>query len=111
MKEVKKKWGKEEWIINEPEYCCKWLYIDKGACCSFHAHRRKKETFKVIEGKVHLWTNYRIYTLKPKADPVTIDPLTIHFFLGLADSIMLEISTHHDDEDVIRFSESRGVNE
>lgn len=108
MKEVKKVWGRELWIINCPEYCGKLLYLDEGAKSSFHCHRYKKETFFCLEGKVDLHINGKHYTLTPYSEPKTIECLIEHSFRGIKKSVILEIATHHDDNDVIRHSLSRG---
>ena len=50
-KEVKKKWGKEIWIVNR-EYCGKKLVLNKGFRCSMHFHKNKDETFYILTGKV-----------------------------------------------------------
>ena len=42
---VKKVWGREIWLVNEVEYCCKMLEVKKGASGSLHYHVVKKETF------------------------------------------------------------------
>jgi len=107
MKEVKKTWGKELWIVNCPEYCGKLLYLDKRAQSSYHYHRQKKETFYCLEGQAALTIEGKDYMLNPFARPKTIQPGMRHSFLGLTDCIILEISTHHDDSDVVRLNESR----
>jgi len=109
-KEVKKVWGKEVWLVNEPEYCCKLLYLDKGAQSSYHYHRVKKETFLVLQGEISLTRSGGGRFLRPGSDPLTIPPNTLHYFFGVTDAIILEVSTHHDDKDVIREVESRRGN-
>lgn len=109
MKEVKKVWGKEIWIVNCKEYCSKLLYLDKGAESSTHYHKAKQETFYVLEGQISLLVEDKFHILVAmKSEPVTIMPREIHKFRGVLDSVILEISTHHDDEDVVRLTESKG---
>jgi len=105
MKEVTKIWGKEVWIVND-EYCGKFLYVKRGAWCSCHKHPIKKETFKVVEGTIELHLENEKFHLDSDSLPVTIEPDTFHRFCGVTDAIILEISTHHDDEDVVRLEES-----
>ena len=50
-KEVKKEWGKEQWIVNR-DYCGKKLILNKGFRCSMHYHKNKDETFYILTGKV-----------------------------------------------------------
>ena len=107
MKEVPKVWGKEIWVANEPEYCGKLLHIRQGACSSLHYHKVKKETFYCLSGAVMLEVGEAMLTLSPDTEPIIILPTVAHSFEGLIDSILLEVSTHHDDEDVVRLRESK----
>ncbi|KKN73876.1 hypothetical protein LCGC14_0396780 [marine sediment metagenome] len=106
--EIKKKWGEEIWLVNE-EYCGKLLLIKQGAESSCHYHPKKKETFYCLEGFVKLTIQGKEYNLAPMLRPKTILPNELHKFKGISDAVIIEISTHHDDEDVIRLSESRGA--
>lgn len=99
---VSKAWGREEWIVNEPEYCCKLLYLDKDAYSSLHFHNIKKETFLVLSGKVELENEDHSLLLDEESEPVTINPGQKHRFTGIEGSVILEVSTHHDDNDVVR---------
>lgn len=110
LKEVKKVWGKELWVVNCPEYCGKLLYLDKGAVSSYHRHLKKKETFFALEGHVTLTTEGRDYMLNPYSRPKTIVPGKLHSFSGITKAVILEISTHHDDTDVMRITESKAAN-
>ncbi len=101
IKVVPKKWGTEWWIVND-EYCGKLLHIKQGKRCSLHYHPVKKETFYVLEGKV----NFNIDGVYFAQTPITIEPGTPHQFYGITDATILEISTHHDDKDVVRITES-----
>ena len=109
MLEVEKVWGKEVIIANEPEYCGKLLYVNKGASGSLHYHPRKKETFYLLKGRINLEYGDDIVFKMPRLwpDPVTIPKGKPHRFTAVLDSIILEVSSYHDDEDVIRVEESR----
>lgn len=107
LKKVKKVWGRELWIVNCPEYCGKLLYLDKGAKSSLHKHPKKKETFFCLEGQVALTIDKKDYMLNPFSRPKTIMPNTIHLFRGITPAVILEISTCHDDKDVVRYSKSK----
>ncbi len=108
MKTVPKMWGHEEWLVNEDEYCGKLLYVMKGKMCSMHSHPKKKETFVVLSGQVRMEVDGGLDTLSP-GDIVTILPNEFHRFAGITDVKLLEISTHHDDDDVVRLTESGDV--
>lgn len=124
MKEVEKVWGRELIIVNCPEYCGKFLYLDKGAICSYHYHKirrkwyqlwliphGKKETFYALQGQVALTIEGKDYMLNPYSRPKTIKPGQLHGFRGITDSLILEIASHHDDKDVYRISESKSGKE
>ena len=106
MKEVPKKWGKELWIVNNELYCGKLLFLKKDAQCSYHHHKNKQETFYALEGQVGLKIEGRDYMLNPYSRPKTIMPNQKHQFWGITKAVILEISTHHDDDDVYRENES-----
>ncbi|MBU2104686.1 MAG: cupin domain-containing protein [Nanoarchaeota archaeon] len=101
VKEVKKIWGKEIWMANTDKYCGKLLKIEKGKRCSIHYHKIKDETFYILEGRVLMEVDNKIAIME-KGEVVRIVPLTKHRFSGLKDSIIIEISTHHDDSDSCR---------
>lgn len=107
LKEVKKAWGTELWIVNCPQYCGKLLYLDEGAESSIHYHNQKQETFFCLQGQAGLTIEGRGYMLGPFSRPKTIKPGQRHSFTGLVNSIIIEFSSHHDDKDVIRLTESK----
>ena len=107
MIEVKKVWGKEQWLVNCDKYCGKILYLDKGATSSYHYHREKQETFFVLMGELKLTIDGVELKLDRASGPVTIMPKQIHKFFGVTEATILEISTHHDDNDVVRLEKSK----
>lgn len=104
---VKKVWGGELWMVNEPEYCCKVLFLNEGASGSLHYHKFKKETFMVLKGKIRLEYGSNKVELSAGVDVVTIPISVPHRFTGVEESSILEISTHHDDNDVVRLELSK----
>jgi D-lyxose ketol-isomerase len=112
-KQVKKVWGREIWLTNNDDYCAKYLELKPGYKCSLHCHPIKHETFFVLEGTVILITTVsdtwprRIHILGP-GDNFDITPNLYHSFQTLAGdrAIILEVSTKHDDLDVVRLEES-----
>lgn len=112
-KKVRKIWGSEEWIVNNDKYCGKILNLNKGFRCSVHYHKNKHETFYILEGKVliELWDkkgNLKVKITKPK-DVQTIEPNQKHRFAGLENSKIIEFSTHHEESDSYRDTESGPV--
>lgn len=106
---VEKLWGREEWLVNNELYCLKRLIIIPGGCCSLHAHRIKDETFVGEIGSFMLEVDDDVMEFK-FSDSFRILPMVKHRFWvqpkGLRASF-LEVSTHHDDADVIRYEESK----
>ena len=110
MQIIPKAWGSEHVYFNEPEYCKKHLHVNPGWQCSLHMHPIKKETFSVLTGIVYLEVDGRELKLTPYDNHVTIEPMTPHRFRAIdCHAVIEEISTHHDDSDVIRLEESRQV--
>ena len=107
--EVDKIWGYELWLVNSEKYCAKMLYIKKGAQGSTHYHNNKEETFYCLDGHVSITISGKEYKRHPFSRGLTIEPGELHSIAGLEDSVILEISTHHDDEDTIRLKPSEGA--
>lgn len=104
-----KVWGEEHWIVNK-EYCGKKLILKKGYRCSMHYHKKKDETFYVIKGKVLMELGTKKWVMNI-GDSLHIPPGAKHRFTGLEDSEIIEFSTHHEDEDSYRVTESEKIDE
>ena len=107
---VDKVWGEELWLVNSNKYCGKLLIIDRNAKGSYHYHEKKEETFMAIEGYVRLIIEGKEYLLAPFTRPKTIEPGEKHSIEGITEAVILEISTTHDDDDVVRLKKSKGGN-
>ncbi|MCF7799558.1 cupin domain-containing protein [Candidatus Babeliales bacterium] len=106
---VKKVWGHEEWIVNNPKYCGKKLVLKQGFRCSMHKHDIKDETFYILSGKVLMETEFNGKNEKFVMLPGDIKHIEIgmwHRFTGLVDSDIIEFSTFHMEQDSIRKEES-----
>ena len=106
-KMIKKGWGYELWIANF-DYCGKILHVNKGKCCSMHFHINKTETFRILSGKIkltliHAGGEYE-HTCLSQGDTIDITPGLMHQFLGLEESEIMEVSSHHEDKDSYRVS-------
>jgi mannose-6-phosphate isomerase-like protein (cupin superfamily) len=110
MTTVKKLWGVEQWVVNEPEYCFKVLTLQPGFACSLHYHKVKKETFIVQSGCCDLQISDG-KTRMVLGDQATIGPGIYHrFSLGSWETepcVIYEVSTFHSDDDVVRLEESK----
>ena len=107
---VDKAWGFEEILVNSPLYCAKFLHVAPGKQCSLHWHDKKDETFIVMEGKCFLQTA-RICAVEHmrimgEGESAHIPKGLPHRFASIEGCTLLEVSTHHDDSDVVRFEPS-----
>lgn len=112
---VEKVWGQEDWYVNGPLYCAKILKIKPGYMCSLHYHPVKDETFVVLSGDVKLeQRDVRGMPFEEQLQPGDerhIAPKTQHRFSSVGGAEILEVSTHHDDADVVRIVESRRIDD
>jgi quercetin dioxygenase-like cupin family protein len=100
-----KAWGSETLIANGL-YCGKIMHLNQGWQCSLHHHKIKDETFYVLSGRIMFEHGDRKFELEA-GDTVHVAPNVKHRFGGIVDSVMVEVSTPHSDEDVYRDEESR----
>lgn len=108
---VQKVWGSELWLTNEAEYCAKVLTVKPGFECSLHLHPKKAESFIVLRGTGWCVRGTQTIPLTIGA-VVRIDPGVQHRFAAIDTELMLlEVSTHHSDDDVERRAESRALPE
>ena len=109
---VEKLWGKEFVIVNTELYCYKLLKVNPGYVCSIHCHKKKDETFFGIMGTLRLNIHRAdgsvqdVHAIHP-GQRYRILPKVWHSFQAVNTSWVAEISTHHDDKDVMRKEESR----
>jgi D-lyxose ketol-isomerase len=109
---VEKLWGREFWLVNTKKYCLKLLKINPGFVSSVHSHGKKDETFYGLMGTAVLNIHD---TEQDKIAPLAISPGlqfeikhgTFHSFRAVNTAWIMEVSTHHDDKDVIRLQPSR----
>ena len=115
-KVVPKLWGTEFWVVNTDKYCLKFLKINPGVQCSIHCHKEKDETFVGVSGYVLLTLHNETKEqtggegIGP-GDSYKIEPGQFHSFYANNVSWIMEVSTHHDDADVVRIQESRKLHE
>lgn len=105
--EVSKGWGREIVFANNDEYCGKLLEFKRGAKFSMHFHIQKRESFYILRGEVELWF-YDLTNAAPNmktlrvGDVVHIPRNCPHQIRALQDSVIVEVSTHHEDADSYR---------
>lgn len=108
---VEKSWGHELWIENNDEYCGKELHFyTSGIGTSMHFHVLKRETMYCMLGGfsiVYIDTDTAAesaVSLFP-GDSVEIPRFVPHKIIPLNDnSILIEFSTKHFEEDSYRVS-------
>ena len=101
MKKVEKDWGYEEWIVNNELYCLKKIFIKKDHQCSIHWHKNKDETFYIEKGFIELEVFGKKFDLC-EGETYRIKPNTVHRFKAIENTMIYEISTHHEDSDSYR---------
>lgn len=130
MIKVEKGWGHEEILCNDRFYCGKFLYVDKDRECSVHYHRSKHETFHILKGEIlfkyweiplkyrdipHVNDEYKPELLErywdggysqkvlKAGDTFILPQYLAHQFRGVdEESVIVEFSTEHFDEDSYR---------
>lgn len=105
---VPKLWGYEKWLENNDKYCCKLLSINKGYQCSLHYHKDKDEMFFVTKGHVRLELEDKVVHMRA-GNFMRIIPGSKHRFAGVEDSIIIEVSTHHEESDSYRIENAKKV--
>ena len=108
MKYVPKRWGFEIWIVNNEKYCGKKLFIRQGKYCSYHHHKDKDEVLYIESGRI--WMNSSeendpewINAVDMKAGyAFHVTPGMKHQMHAVEDTMVIEFSTQHFDEDSYR---------
>lgn len=104
VKAVNKVWGTEVWMANTEKYCGKLLCINAGYQCSYHHHKVKDEVFYCASSSVFVEVDGETSDLV-EGEAIRIRPKTKHLFRAYDDAVLIEVSTHHDDEDSYRDSD------
>ncbi len=104
---IEKEWGNEEIIVNNKDYCMKFLNFKKDKKFSMHFHSKKKETWYIDSGKFTLkWidtNNANIHEkIIEKNEIIHLNVLTIHQLLCIEEGRIIEVSTEDDINDNFR---------
>ena len=107
---IGKVWGSELVLFNGP-LCGKILRVKPGFQCSLHYHPVKQETFFVLRGECVLQTSMVTPPMGHRKvlkrwDSFHIPPGLPHRFASVKGCTLLEVSTHHEDSDVVRIEPS-----
>lgn len=103
MKYVSKRWGWELWICNSELYCGKLLFVKQGHHLSFHHHNIKDEVLYVHSGRMWMmWADPVQQVEMPPGYAFHAEPKTKHQMQAIEDTLIIEFSTQHFDEDSFR---------
>lgn len=101
-----KGWGREDWMLNNPNLCMKILTVEFKKSCSLHYHMKKEEIFFIVKGSIVFdWIDVNtgeLHTITLFAgDSVYIPVGMPHRFLGADEggSIFVGCSNHHGASD------------
>lgn len=106
---VEKVWGTEYHVVNNEQFCLKYLVFKKGGKLSRHKHAIKKEMFICLTGvfgiEIGEGENIR-KGIFLRDDKILLEPNTAHLLEAFYDSIILEISTQDFASDSYRLEPS-----
>lgn len=103
-KMVRKDWGLEIHIVNNQDYCLKYLVFFAGTHFSHHYHEAKKEAWHCLMGEFDMLLesqdsmNEELSVFR-KGDKVQIERGVIHQLRARKNSILVEVSTQSFAED------------
>jgi len=110
IKRVEKPWGYEIWWAHTERYVGKILHVKAGHKLSLQYHVEKDETIYVQSGAIVLMVDegqgLREIPMRP-GQSYHVRPGTVHRFVAIEDSDILEVSTP-EVEDVVRLDDDYG---
>ena len=89
---ILKVWGERRRILLSDRSEIDLLYLKKNCFCSRHKHKDKTNKFVVVKGRVRIETEFGKKILT-KNQSFEVKPPTIHRFVALQASIMIELAT------------------
>jgi len=107
---VNKSWGNEIRIVDNEDnnYSGKLLNINQNESTSTHFHSKKHKTFYVLTGSLYIEiiepesAELMRYTVDSEETFEIEQNVTHRLYAQDSGVTVIEISTHHDDEDVYR---------
>lgn len=112
---IPKKWGSETIFADTERYCGKILTYKPLRQSSLHYHNEKDETFYCHKGELSLEIGPDAKSLTTHrfvpGDCVRIPPKTLHRLSNVysKEAVVIEASTRHSDDDVVRIEPSRKI--
>lgn len=106
MSNIKKIWGYRHRILKTKETEVDLLFLDAKSECSIHRHEAKINRFVLLSGRIQIKTDMGTKELVIN-EPFDVEPPSIHQFIILKDSVMIELafvkSGEIDVNDIERF--------
>ncbi len=114
-------WGYQIRVVNNELYSGKFMILENSKSGSMHYHKKKKETFIVLCGKVMIGYLIPSDHYEPEDDPhtcaitseygpgskITMERKQAHLMWAKEyPAVILEIATHDDDSDTYRIRQS-----
>lgn len=104
-KKVDKPWGSYTVLDKTDKYWIKKLFIKKGERLSLQAHKKRKEFWTVVSGKIKATKGERILNLE-EGDSLVIKKQEKHRIKGIEDAVVVEVSYGKVEEnDITRFED------
>jgi len=108
MRSVKKPWGRFEEFARNAKVTVKLLHIERGCRLSLQYHRKRREFWQVVSGRV-VATIGKVRRTLEEGQSVQVSRGVQHRIGALVDSIVLEIATGAFDEaDIVRLADDYG---
>lgn len=107
---VQKEWGGEIHIVNHDDYCLKYLFFFEGMQFSHHYHILKKELWHCICGEFECVLQYngcKKYLTLGHGEQLEVNRGVIHQLQAKCNSVLVEVSTRHFNEDSFRVMKSQ----
>ena len=108
---VKRDWGEEHTLVDEPTHCAKILKLKAGWQSSLDHHEQRDKTLFVKVGSVAVEVDDRI-VIAGIDDKIRIPPGTVHRFSTWRNKAeLMEVSSHHQEDDVVEHEPARKMTE
>ena len=98
-----KSWGKEYLLDISPSYAMKRMCIDKGKNISLQYHKKKRETWHIVQGSGIVKLDDKVFEVY-SGNTVIIPVGIIHQIKAITDLVVIESSTIELD-DIVRIRE------
>ena len=114
---ISKIWGYKETVYRDEKRQIDILYLKKDTFCSWHYHHNKINQLILLNGRVNISLETNLKKINYELclyNGAFIFPLSLHQFVVLEDSIMVEISYVKEGKldyegDIIRLKQGGGI--